>query len=89
MIMTDEALTNINRDAPSWPLGKPHGRNTIAPTPDSPEIRALLEQNYCSSVVVGSHYEVINKRGDAVELPFGTSFEDWRGAVHALVAYDL
>jgi hypothetical protein len=87
MIVNDETTEHLNRDKPAWPLGKPPGRFQIAAIPNSPEIISLLTQNYCTSVKGDNCYEVVNKKGDVIQLPFGSALEDWTAAVHQVASY--
>ena len=48
--------------------------------PQNPRILAALEKWKCTARVIHNAYDVINEHGDAVEIPFGSSEEEWEQA---------
>lgn len=62
-----------------WPGGKP--KDKPAP-PAEPRILELLARCECTVIMGLNCYEIVNKHGDALELPFdGASFDEWVTAV--------
>lgn len=60
-----------------WPGGRPKHDVGI---PTQPRILAALLLYKCSAKVIHNGYDVINERGDAIELSFGASIKDWEEA---------
>lgn len=88
MIMNDESTEHLNRDKPTWPLGKPAGRTQIACPPDVAEIRAALTERECTCQRGDNCFEIINKKGDAIEIQYGAPLQDWLDAVRQVAEYD-
>lgn len=66
-----------------WPLGPPGDRPSI---PTDPTILAVLVRHKVSVRIGDNCYEVVNSRGDALQLPFGVKLVEWEPAVSAFVA---
>lgn len=66
-----------------WPLGKPPDRPAM---PTDPGILAVLNEFRFSVKLGESCYEIINSKGDALQLPFGSLLNAWREACEILEA---
>jgi hypothetical protein len=61
-----------------WPRGKPTDK--VQP-PTEPRIVAWLTAAKCIVKIGFNCYEIVNEKGDALELPFGCRIEDWPVAI--------
>lgn len=52
--------------------------------PQNIRIIAALEKWKCTAKVIHNGYDVINEFGDAIELPFGATEEDWESAAEVV-----
>lgn len=71
-----------------WPV---RPKDTIG-IPTNPRIQATLQKWECTAKVVTGEkgqgaYDVINKHGDAIELPFGAPEADWEDAAEQLAKH--
>lgn len=65
----------------NWPRGKPPDR----PNPGTnPEIAAVLTKWECRIEWASTHYELINKHGDAIEMSVTAGLGDWTDACQQL-----
>lgn len=71
----------------AWPNPAHRKTAAIAIPPQVPEILAALAENECTAKQGADCYEVVNKYGDAIELPYGCSVEDWQQASKQLKEY--
>lgn len=55
--------------------------------PQNPRIVAALAKWECTSRVIHNGYDVINKFGDAIEIPFGSTEETWEEAAETVGRY--
>lgn len=60
-----------------WPGGRPKDQVGV---PTNPRILVALAKWKCTARVIHNGYDVINQFGDAIELPFAASIEDWEQA---------
>lgn len=67
-----------------WPNPAHKRVSGIAIPPQVPEILAALAENECTAKQGADCYEVVNKHGDAIELPYGSSVVDWQQAAKQL-----
>lgn len=89
MVFSDDNPHPLDGKAPiSWHGTKPPGRAGIACPPEEPDIRAALTQNYLTCRIAQDGYEIINKKGDTIELPFSSPIADWIAAATQLGAYE-
>lgn len=72
----------------SWPGKQPPGKCGIANPPEDPSIQQALEQNFCVSQISDTGYDVINKKGECIELAFSAPVEDWISAAKQLGSYE-
>lgn len=71
-----------------WPGKKPPGRAEISCPPQVPEILAALAQNFCTCNRGDNCHEIINKKGDVIELPYSATVQDWIDAVRQLGSHE-
>lgn len=65
----------------NWPGGKPKDR----PDPGTnPEISVHLKKWDCRIEWASDHYELINKHGDAIEMPVTATIPEWAEACEQL-----
>lgn len=63
-----------------WPV---RPRDVVG-LPQNPRIVAALAKWKCTAKVIHNGYDVINEFGDAIELPFGATEEDWESAAEVV-----
>lgn len=68
----------------NWPAGRP--KDTVG-VPQNPRIVEALKRWECTARVIHNAYDVINKYGDAIEIPFGASEELWEQACETVSKY--
>lgn len=78
MLFEESRLTG---SAINWPGGKPRDRVAV---PD--HAVPLLEAAKLRAQVGVNVYEIINERGDALQLPFGCTHEEWAAAIAQLTS---
>jgi hypothetical protein len=66
-----------------WPM---RPRDSVG-VPQNPRILAALAKFNCTAKVVHNAYDVINERGDATEIPFGASEQEWEAAAEYMSNY--
>lgn len=67
-----------------WPGGKP--KDGPAP-PAQPEIVAMLAARECIVKMGFNCYEIVNKRGDALEFPYNGTLIEWHNAIEQVAGY--
>lgn len=68
----------------NWPRGKPPDR----PNPGTnPEIAVHLKKWDCRVEWASDHYELINKHGDAIEMPVTSTVPEFAAACEQLGKY--
>lgn len=67
-----------------WPNPAHKKIAVIAIPPQVDEIQQALTDNECTAKQGHNCYEVVNKYGDVIELPYGCSIEDWQLAAKQL-----
>ena len=55
--------------------------------PANERIQAALTKWKCTARVTHNAYDIVNEHGDAIDVPFGASVEQWEAAAEAVGAY--
>lgn len=71
----------------NWPNPLHKKTAVIAIPPDVPAIKEILARNECTCKQGANCYEVVNKFGDAIELPYTATLQDWEEAAVQLKAH--
>lgn len=61
-----------------WPGGR-RPKDAVG-IPEQLRIIAALARWKCTAKVIHNAYDIVNEHGDAIEIPFGASIEDWETA---------
>lgn len=81
MIFEDRARgTRIN-----WPGAKPPDEVQL---PTEPAIVRLLEEHKCTVKLTHNAFELVNDRGDAMDIPYSATLAEWEEAVNFLANFD-
>lgn len=67
-----------------WPNAAHRKTAGIAIPPQVDEIAKALSDNECTAKQGNNCYEVVNKYGDAIELPYGCAIQEWVDAAKQL-----
>lgn len=68
-----------------WPGGR-RPKDAVG-IPEQPRIVEALAKWKCTAKVAHNVYDVINEYGDATEIPFGASIEEWEAAAEYMGKY--